>query len=397
MKDTYKGMFGKLRRDARSDPDFQLTVVGPSGRRPWQVKTEAGQCDYVEGRPVEIRFTHPVHFIPTRKQSIYIAQVRGRTSVLFRNAAPSEIQTACLISWTGGETTEIVSFDGELWWSQPGSLRIPQLVAALSEGEHAAVGLVDPGSVYNSRPAASVDDLGAREIVQDGQDECVARLNRGADGILVSGGRVFVREGAPVYSLWNGYRNGSITSVGTSDVVSELASSRRNLAYRDVSNKLIFGVPFRVSEHAEIREYARGRRLNLKEVAKIDLIRPDLLEQDPMKVQLEATLRKLLRLLSIDRAGTGAGAADLSRERTRLGDRIGEAVTVFDYGYALKSSLEWMSTGDPWKSKFRVERLFVRDAIDRADAEFIRRGEISPFSSEALSDEEVAAISAFLG
>jgi len=48
-----------------------------------------------------------------------------------------------------------------------------------------------------------------------------------------------------------------------------------------------------------------------------------------------------------------------------------------------------------WKKKFRVEKLFVRDAIDRIEAECSRRGEPSPFSTTLLDEQDDAAIAAY--
>jgi hypothetical protein len=236
-------------------------------------------------------------------------------------------------------------------------------------------------------------ELNAREIIYDGRSDCVARLHRGAEGLLLSDGQVFLRDGPPLYVLWNGYRNDSILSVGTSEVVVALASSRRNPAFEDASNEIIFGRPFEAADHKSALDFAEANRLVIQEDATIEMLLAELLRQDPLKVQLESTLRKLLRLVSIFRAGTEDGLAAIRAEQRRLRDILERAGSIFDLAIGLKEFSDWvMSEPQQWKKKFRIEKLFVRDAIDRVEAEYARRGEPSPFSTTLLNERDDAAI-----
>jgi hypothetical protein len=117
------------------------------------------------------------------------------------------------------------------------------------------------------------------------------------------------------------------------------------------------------------------------------------MRQDPLKVQLGATLGKLLRLVSIFRDGAKDGLTEIRAERWRLRDLLDRESSISDWGRGLNEFLDWV-TSEPqqWKKKFRIERLLVRDAIDRMEVECSRRGEPSPFSVSRLSEEEDAAI-----
>lgn len=394
MKDTYRGV---LRRNEWDGP-FALMVAAPSGRRPWPIETKSSQNDYVEGEPVQVSFTYPVHFIPAGKRSIRVARIRDRVPVLLKTTCGDRLDPAGRVRPTrlDREATEIVHYGRELWWSLPGRPTVQRFAAALTEGEHAAVGLLDQNCVSLMRPANSREDLGAREIVYDGRDECVARLQRGAEGLVVSDGEVFLRDGAPLYVLWNGYWNNSILSVGTSKVVVALANSRRNPAFEDASNDIIFGRPFEAIDRHAALSFAKEKRLDFEEHATIEMLRPELLRQDPIKVQLEATLKKLLRLVSIFRAGTDDGVAEIRAERQRLRDLLEREGSIFDWGRGLQEFSAWVaSEPQQWKKKFRVEKLFVRDAIDRIEAECSRRGEASPFSTTLLDEQDDAAIAAY--
>lgn len=393
MKDSYRGMW---RRGGGNRPErpLILTVVAPSGKRPRSVDTDRGTKEYVEGKPIEVTFSYPVVFVPAGKSACVQARVWDKTPVLLREAQSSELQTACCIHWSqDSEPTEVVFLDDALWWSQPQKLTMPHFVAALSAGDHAAVGLLDPRSVSMMKPAASMEELKARKVVRDGRDGCITNLNRGASQLIVSNGRLFLREGAPLFSLWNGDRNQSITSVGTGEVVIELCSTRRNPAFEDVSNYLIFGILCEASDRTGLENFARDRNATVEEASSITILRPDLLRQDPIKVQVEATLRKLVRLLAIKRAGMDAGREEVMAQRRQLCDVAERPSSALTLGRALKAFLDWTADGrQPWKKKLRVETLFIRDAIDRLDVECARRGEPSPFEIAHLSEEDDAAI-----
>lgn len=256
MKNPYRGMFS----EGEFDRPFFVSVVPPSGRRPWPIRTEAAERNYADGKPLAVQFTYPVHYVPAGKRSPRANRVQDRTAVLFRTAEPSELRTACVIRDVGSDDdiTEIVHFEGELWWSLPGQPTIHRFAAALAAGEHAAVGLLDQGCVTTLKPASSEQELPIKKSIWNGRDNRLAGLGRGAERILVSGERVFLRDGAPLRVLWNGYRNQSITSVGISPVIGELASSRRNPAFEDASNELIFGRPFETGDHSRSCDVRNG-------------------------------------------------------------------------------------------------------------------------------------------
>ena len=392
MKDTYRGI---LRRSEWRGP-FALTASAPSGRRPWPIRTTSHLDNYVTDKPIAVEFTYPVTFIPVGKKARRIARVRDRAFVVLRSIDKARVELACRIRPISilNETQEVVHFDRNLWWALPGEASPRRFAAALNEGEHAAVGLLDPQCVSNLRPATSKKELNARKIVHDGRDECVARLQRGAEGILLLEDRVFLRDGPPLYSLWNRYVNNHITAVGTSAVVVELHRSRRNPAFEDASNELVFGRLFSANDRQGALDFAASKRLGLEEDSTVEALIPELLHRDPLKIQLEATQTKLLRLISIFRVGTENGFGEIRAKRSRLRETLERDATVSDLGQNLKEFLAWIANepGQEWKKKFRVERLFVTDAIDRIEAECARRGEPSPFSKPPLSAEEDAAI-----
>jgi hypothetical protein len=129
----------------------------------------------------------------------------------------------------------------------------------------------------------------------------------------------------------------------------------------------------------------------------MEILLPELLRQDPVKVQLEATLGKLLRLLSIRRPGTEDGEAEIALELRRLRDGIEKDGLAADRARALKRLADWASGAEEWKKKLRVERLLASDAIDRIEAECSRRGVASPFSEPQFSEEDEAAIDRYFG
>jgi hypothetical protein len=394
MKDTYRGIL----RGSEWDGPFSLMVAAPSGRRPWPIQTKSSRDDYVDGKPIEVEFTYPVHFIPVGKRTTYIARVRDRIPVLLKTTGTARVDFACRVHPTCAdrEAAEVVHFGRDLWWSLPKRPTVQRFAAALSEGEHAAVGLLDQNCVSTKPAANSQQDLNAREIIYDGRDDCVARLQRGAEGLLLSDDQVLLRDGPPLFVLWNGYRNNSILSVGTSEVVVELASSRRNPAFKDASNEIIFGRPFEAADHKSALDFAKANGLVIQENATIEVLLPELMRQDPLKVQLEATLRKLLRLVSIFRAGTEDGLAEIRLERQRLRNLLERDGSSFDWGRGLKEFSDWaVSEPQEWKKKFRIEKLFVRDAIDRIEAECSRRGEPSPFFTTLLNEDDDAAIAGY--
>lgn len=60
MKNSYRGMF----REREFDRPFFVSVVPPSGRRPWPILTEVGERRQAEGKPVTVHFAYPVHYVP---------------------------------------------------------------------------------------------------------------------------------------------------------------------------------------------------------------------------------------------------------------------------------------------------------------------------------------------
>jgi hypothetical protein len=395
MKNSYRGIF----REGEFNRPFFVSVVPPSGRRPWPILAAADERRHVDGRPTTVKFTYPVHLVPAGKRNPVTVWVRDEAAVLFSTAEPSRLRTACVIAHSDSDRdpTEVVHFDGRLWWSLPGLPTIHRFAAALTAGEHAAVGLLDQGCVTTWKAASSERELAIKELVWNGRENRIARLNRGAEGIMVSDEKVFVRDGAPLYVLWNGYRNQSITSIGISPVIAELASSRRNPAFEDATNELIFGRPFEAGDRSGIAKFATEKRIRFAEDATMENLLPELLRQDPVKVQLEATLGKLSRLLSIRRPGTEGGNEEIALELRRLRDGVEKDGFATDRARALKRLADWASGAEEWKKKLRVERLFASDAIDRIEAECGRRGLASPFSEPRFSEEDEAAIDRHFG
>jgi len=380
------------------DRPFFVSVVPPSGKRPWPLTTEA-ERNHAEGKPVTVDFTYPVHYVPAGKRSPVVSWVRDQAAVLFKTAEPSELRTACVIRGVGSkdDLKEIVHFERELWWPLPGQPAIGRFAAALAAGEHAAVGLLDQGCVTTRKAASSENELAIKKLIWNGRDDRLARLSRGAAQIMVSDGRVFVRDGAPLLVLWNGYRNQSITSIGISPVIVELASSRRNPAFEDASNELIFGRPFEAGERSGIEAFAAEKGCAFAEDATVEILLPDLLRQNPVKVQLEATLGKLSRLLSIPRPGAEDGSKEIALELRRLRNCAEKDGSATDRAGALKGFADWVSGPEEWKKKLRVDRLFARDAIDRIEAECGRRDLPSPFIESQFTDDDEAAIDRFFG
>jgi hypothetical protein len=201
MKNSYRGLF----REGEFDRPFFVSIVPPSGRRPWPILTSADERRHVDGRPTTVKFTYPVHFVPVGRRNPVTVWVRDEAAVLFTTVEPSRLRTACVIAHLNSDRgpAEVVHFDGRLWWSLPG-LPIDRFTAALAAGEHAAVGLLDQGCVTTRKPASSEGELAIKKLKWNGREDRIARLNRGAEGIMVSDGKVFVRDGAPLYVLWNG-------------------------------------------------------------------------------------------------------------------------------------------------------------------------------------------------
>ncbi|WP_316186580.1 MULTISPECIES: hypothetical protein [unclassified Bradyrhizobium] len=129
----------------------------------------------------------------------------------------------------------------------------------------------------------------------------------------------------------------------------------------------------------------------------MEILLPELLRQDPVKVQLEATLGKLTRLLSIRRPGTQDGEAEIALELRRLRDGIEKDGFAADRSRALKRLADWASGGEECKKKLRVEHLLAGDVIGRTEAECSRRGLASPYSEPQFSKEDEAAIDRYFG
>jgi hypothetical protein len=82
-----------------------------------------------------------------------------------------------------------------------------------------------------------------------------------------------------------------------------------NPAFEDAANVLIFGRPFEAGDRSGTTKFAMGKGIQFAEDATIEILLPDLLRQDPVKVQLAATLGKLWRLLSIRWSASAARSA----------------------------------------------------------------------------------------
>jgi hypothetical protein len=99
MANSYRGMF----REGEFDRPFSVSVVPPSGRRPWPILTEADDRREIERQPVTVHFTYPVHYVPAGKRNPVTSWVRDRAAVLFRTAEPSQLRTACVIRREGSD------------------------------------------------------------------------------------------------------------------------------------------------------------------------------------------------------------------------------------------------------------------------------------------------------
>jgi hypothetical protein len=150
---------------------------------------------------------------------------------------------------------------------------------------------------------------------------------------------------------------------------------------------------FGADEHSQALQFAMENNITLELDAKMETLLPELLRQNPIEVQLEAVLRKLLRLLSIRRNGTLDGTGEILSELRRLQEAVDTDSSTVVRGVALKRFLDWTDPGPlQWKKRFRVERLFVRDAIDRIDVECHRRGEMSPFVRPSFDEADEIAL-----
>lgn len=93
MKDSYRGIF----REGEFDRPFFVSVVPPSGRKPWPIKTEAAGRTYLEGQPLAVQLSYPVHYVPAGGRRPVASWVQDKAPVLFKTAETSQLRTACVI------------------------------------------------------------------------------------------------------------------------------------------------------------------------------------------------------------------------------------------------------------------------------------------------------------
>ena len=82
----------------------------------------------------------------------------------------------------------------------------------------------------------------------------------------------------------------------------------------------------------------------------------------------------------------------------KLRDASGRDISSCERALALKTFVDWCDpTPLQWKTKYRVERQFVVDAIERIESESRRRGETSPFTEGSVDAEDEIALARIFG
>ena len=375
------------------DRPFRLSAVAPSGRRPRPVVTSE-QYGIDSTGPATVRFCYPVDYIPAGRRKAVRSWVQDETPVLLTSVGREDVEVAYKIRRfdNPNDEMEILKFEDRLWWSLPGCLPVRKFMSALAIGENAAVGLLDPGCVTHLRSARSIVDLQAKSVFFQGRDACVTKLNHGCRAVLVVAGKMFVREGPPVFVVWNGFWDYRIASIGIHQVVTEFASTRPTPAFKDESNDLIFGRLFGPDEVAAIRSFAIEHKVTIRGNDEIDVLIADETTRSTTDIQLRAVIGKLLRMLACPHETTRAGWLEKNAQIGRLQNVAGESVSMFERGVMLQNFAKWaIPDRTEWKKKFRIEMLFVADAIRRIQAETKRRNMPSPFPI-SLGDKDDLAL-----
>lgn len=370
-----------------------LSVMAPSGRRPWPLSSTSGTNAPFKPGPHSVTFAYPVDYVRSGHRKTVRSWVTDHAFINLQTASASEVQTAFRIRNPSGVATEVLHYAGDLWWSLPGRPPVSRFLEALASGESAAVGLLAEQLVAGLRPASAIDKLRARKIVRDGRDDSRTRLLSGTADLVVFEDEVFVRDGSPVYVVWDGRR---IETPGNNvaRVMFALNSIQMNPAFEDLSDALTFGNVFRADGLGEVEKLADETDIKLAVADTIDVVMPELIRTDPLELQTNAAHRKLLRLAPIGRPVPREALREIMTMLTALRESGASDRSSQDRAHALTSFVEWCDR-EPheWKSKFRVERQFAADAIERIKRESARRRCPCPFDKDILHPEDEAALS----
>jgi hypothetical protein len=375
----------------RYERNAVLIAAAPSGRERRRISPTAGAQRPFEGGPQAVTFCYPVDYIPPRHRRVKRSWVRDRAFVEIRTASSSQVQIAFKIKWhhESEEVAEIIQFEGNLWWSLPGRPPASLFVEALAAGDGAAVGLLDERLVTSARPFATREQLTARKVVHDGRDDAIARVNTGATGILVVDDSVFVRDGDPLYVLWNEL-NGFSTR---NEPIRGNRWHSRHPSFDDITDAFTFGRVFAADRVAEAVTFATQSGVIIERQATIETFLPTFVRTKPLDVQIDATFRKLLYLASRHRKVPEESIREIRAMLDRLKHVAGPDISSHDRALALRAFVNWCDAEPAnWKAKYRVERRFVIDAIERINSECRRRNETSPFIQDPLSPEDELAL-----
>lgn len=370
-----------------------LTVVPPSGRQPRPISCAFTGEHPFDGRPLSVTFSYAMDYIRPRHRRAVRSWVRDRGFVSVREARSSDLKTAFKIHRIQEpvEVIDVVQFEDDLWWSLPGQPGAAQFAAALAAGEHTAVGLLDEGLVTTARVLPSLDKSDYREIVRDHRDDAVARLNKGAQGVLiVDGHHVFLREASPLYVLWDGSCV-EINGNNRGRVMRALHSVGPQPAFEDLTNALAFGRIFGPQYVEEAKALAEQTGASLAVQAAVEVILPELIRNSPVEVQIDAVFRKLLRLVLTPRPVQREALVEIRSILNKLQALQGPNTSSKDRALGLKSFVEWCDVGvRAWTENYRVERRFVNDAVARIEAECLRSCSQSPFIPNLTQEDELA-------
>jgi hypothetical protein len=374
-------------------PPTKLIVVGCSGRTFWPVKGNEAEVSGSLSDPLSVLFCYPIDHIPPGKRNPIRSWVRDRTPVMIRSVDESEVKPAFRIHWhdRARETTKIIHFEDGLWWSVQGAAPARRLVAALATGEPAALGLLDPNLVTDRKIRATSEVFSGHRIVLDGLYAARALVQRGATNLIIVDDQIFVRNGEPLYALWNGDLYAKYGRQVSFDISGELYNAQPKLGFDDRTNWLIFGRVFSANQLEEALDLARQDQIDVEKQAVIEMLSPELASGDSFVAQTDAMFQRLARLVSVPRDLPTRAADELQTMLRRLSEAGRRDVT--ERAEAMKLFIEWSDPNTTfWKSKFRLERWFVTDAIKRLRLEGRVRHGITPFSDQALTDQDVEAL-----
>ena len=369
-----------------------IMIAAPSGRHPSVMSTSPGGDRSIDERPYPVKFGYSVDYIRRGKRRTVRSWVEDRGYILPRLASTSEVQTAFYLRGyhDAEEITEIVHFDGDLWWSLPSNPSASQFMDGLAAGDHTAVGLLNPAAVPELRPAASVGDLEARTIEVNRRDEILAGVQKGAqDLLIVDGRRVFVRDGSPVYVLWS--PNTIDIGKTTFRISRAFYRGRSCAAYEDVTNMLGFGRIFNPQERSAAMVCAERIGLSVTSSAHIETVLAECIRTDPISLQIDTLFRKLVELFKVRRDLPSDAAEEIGRVGRLLQQLSRQDYSSRDRALGLKSFVEWCDEGPLyWKTQFRVERRFSIDAIAQIGRQCQERNHPDPLDTILSPDDELA-------